>query len=180
LRWDAGRYGKTALETIAAHPGDAQQTRAQQLLEAKNRYEQPQAAHPLAANLVVHPPDNALPDSFLAQDWRSGDDYNIPTCLNAATAIKCDVFVKDVKAAGSPQIIIVLGATVSGFDRDAAGTWRLSAQWQSFCSETTEALRKGEFAAAAAMPSPWPDLDVAGQLLRAAPPNRFTYSCPKS
>jgi hypothetical protein len=181
LRWDAGHYGKAALEAIAGHPGDAsQQTRAQQLLEAKNRYEQPQAPHPLASNLVIHPPDGTLPDSFLAQDWRIADDYNIPACLHAATAIKCDVFVQDVRGEGSPQILIVLGATVSGFDRDAAGTWRLSAQWQSFCTDMTEALRKGDFAPAAAMPSPWPDLNVAGQRLRVAPPNRFTSSCPKT
>ena len=32
----------------------------------------------------------------------------------------------------------------------------------------------------AAVPSPWPDLTVAGQRVRVAPPNRFTYSCPKS
>ncbi|HXR87919.1 MAG TPA: DUF4153 domain-containing protein [Stellaceae bacterium] len=183
LRWDAGRYGKAALETVAARPGDSAsplKTRAGLLLAAKSRYDQQESPHPLAENLVIHAADGKLPDSFLAQDWRVANDYNIPACLHAATTVKCEVFVKDLKGDGSPQIIIVLGATVSGFDRNAAGTWRLSAQWQSFCSDMTEALRKGEFAAAAAAPSPWPDLDVAGQRLGVAPPNRFTYSCPKT
>ena len=116
---------------------------AARLLEAKNRYEQTQSPHPLAANLVVHAPDGKLPDSFLAQDWRVANDFNIPTCLRAAAAVKCDVFVKDVKGDGSPQIIIVQGANVTGFDRDAAGTWRLSARWLSHCRDTIEALRDG-------------------------------------
>jgi hypothetical protein len=183
LRWEAGRYGKAALETIAERQGtrDASlRETANSLLTAKNRYDPPQSLHPLAANLVIHSPDGTLPDSFLAQDWRVASDFNIPTCMHATTTIKCDVFVKDIKGDGSPQILIVQGATVTGFDRDATGAWRLSAQWQSRCSDTVEALRNGEFAAAAAEPLPWPDLDVAGQRLRFAPPNTLTTACPKS
>jgi hypothetical protein len=182
LRWEAGRYGKAALESVAAREGDSSangRNRVGLLLAAKSRYDQGETPHPLAANLDIHSPDGKLPDSFLAQDWRVTTDYNIPACLHAATAVKCEVFVKDVKGDGSPQIIIVLGATVTGFDRNAAGVWRLSAQWQSHCGETTEALRKGEFAAAAAVSPPWPDLEVAGQRLPYAPPSVFTYTCPK-
>jgi hypothetical protein len=183
LRWDAGSYGKAALETIAARPGDgnaALPTRAKQLLDAKNRYEQPQALHPLAENLIIHSPDGKLPDSFLAQDWRIANNFNIPACLRIATPVKCDVFVKDVKGEGSPQIIIVVGVTATGFDRDAAGTWRLSAEWASHCGDATQALRNGEFAAASAEPPAWPDLEVAGQRLHFAPPAMFTPTCPKS
>ncbi len=183
LRWDAGRYGKAALETIAAAQNGRDaglRDTAARLLEAKNRYEQTQSPHPLAANLVVHAPDGKLPDSFLAQDWRVANDFNIPTCLRAAAAVKCDIFVKDVKGDGSPQIIIVQGANVTGFDRDAAATWRLSAQWLSHCRDTTEALRDGRFTAAAPEPPPWPDLEVAGQRLRFTPPSTFTSVCPKS
>jgi hypothetical protein len=99
--------------------------------------------------------------------------------LHAAETAKCDVFVKDVKGDGSPQIIIVQGNSVTGFDRDAAGTWHLSAQWLSLCNDATEALRNGDFAAASSQPPPWPDLEVAGQRLRFAPPSAPT-TCPKS
>lgn len=184
LRWNAGRFGKAALETLAASQNDdaASRESAGRLLEATNRYQPPQSPHPLAENFIVHSPDGKLPDSFLAQDWRIANDFNIPTCLHLETTIKCDVFVKDVKGDGSPQIIIVQGPTATGFDRDAGGTWHLSAQWQSqsLCSDTTQALRNGEFAAAAPEPPPWPDLEVAGQRLRFAPPRVITSTCPKS
>lgn len=183
LRWEAGRYGKEALETIAASQGGRDsglRDAASNLLQAKNRYEQTQSSHPLIANLIVHSSDGKLPDSFLAQDWRVANDFNIPTCLHAAVTIKCDVFVKDVKGDGSPQILIVQGATITGFDRDAAGFWHLSAQWLSRCSDTTEALRNGEFAAAAEQRQPWPDLEVAGQRLHFAPPIALTSACPKT
>jgi hypothetical protein len=178
LRWDAGRYGKAALETFAGRDSSLRDTAAR-LLEAKNRFEQPQSPHPLDANLIVHSPDGKLPDSFLAQDWRIPNEFNIPACLHATATVKCDVFVKDVKGDNSPQIIIVQGGTVTGFDRDAAGTWHLSARWQSLCSDTTKDLREGRFSATAPEPSPWPDLDVAGQRLRFAPPSVPT-TCPKS
>jgi hypothetical protein len=183
LRWDAGRYGKAALETIAARAGNndaSLQNRAKQLLDAKNRYEQPQAPHPLTENLIVHSPDGKLPDSFLAQDWRVANNFNIPACLHAAATVRCDVFVKDVRGDGSPQIIIVFGSVVSGFDRDAAGIWRLSAQWRSLCGDTGRALRDGEFTAAAAETPLWPDLEVAGERLRFTPPTGSFPTCPKS
>lgn len=179
LRWDAGRYGKAALETLAARSDSGLHDEAARLLEAKNRYEPPQAAHPLASNLTIHAPDGTLPDSFLAQDWRVPNDFSIPTCLRTASTAKCDVFVKDVKGDGSPQIIILQGNSLSGFDRDAAGTWHLSAHWLAPCSDTAQDLRNGDFAAAPAQSPPWPDLEVAGQRLHFAPPNSPT-TCPKS
>jgi Domain of unknown function (DUF4153) len=179
LRWDAGRYGKAALEALAARSDSSLREAAGRLLEAKNRYEEPQAPHPVIANLTIHSADGTLPESFLAQDWRVSDVFSVPTCLHAAETAKCDVFVKDVKGDGSPQIIIVQGNSVTGFDRDAAGTWHLSAQWLSLCNDATEALRNGDFAAASSQPPPWPDLEVAGQRLRFAPPSAPT-TCPKS
>jgi len=179
LRWDAGRYGKAALETIAARGDSSLHDAAGRLLAAKNRYEQPQTPHPVIANLTIHSPDGKLPDSFLAQDWGTPVDFSIPSCLRAATSAKCDVFVKDVKGDGSPQIIVVQGSSVSGFDRDAAGTWHLSARWVSSCGDTTQGLLSGDFAGAAPEPQPWPDLDVAGQRLRFAAPSAPAV-CPKS
>lgn len=180
LRWDAGRYGKAALETFAARNDGSLHDAAGRLLEAKNRFEQPQAPHPLTANLTIHSADGTLPDSFLAQDWRVANDVSMPLCLRATSTAKCDVFVKDVKGDGSPQIIIVQGTNVTGFDRDAAGTWHLSAHWLSLCGDTTEALHNGDFAGAAPQPPPWPDLEVAGRRLRFAPPNALGPTCSKS
>jgi hypothetical protein len=180
LRWDAGRYGKAALESIAAGQSDANlRDTASRLLAAKNRFAQNQAPHPLAANLDIHTADGKLPDSFLAQEW-SANDYTLPACLHTTGAIKCDVFVKDLKGDGSAQVIVVQGTTIAGFDRDADGVWHLSARWISSCSDTTQAVQKGDFAAAPPQPPLWPDLDVAGQRLRFTPPNRFPTTCPKS
>ena len=181
LRWDAGRYGKAALENLAAGDGDKGfREAASQLLAAKNRYQQGEATHPLASNLVIHSPDGTLPDSFMSQDWRVPKDFSVPNCLRATTSARCDVFVKDMKGDGSLQIIIVQGAAVTGFERDAIGTWHLTARWMSSCSDTTKALQKGDFTAAPAVPPPWPDLDVAGQRLHLEPPITVGSSCPKS
>jgi hypothetical protein len=112
----------------------------------------------------------------LAHDER----YSIPACLRTTANAHCDAFVKDLKGDGSPQIILVEGSIATGFDRDAAGTWHLAARWLSQCSDTTHALGKGDFAAAALLPSPWPDLDVAGRRLHFAAPNPPASACPKS
>jgi len=182
LRWEAGRYGKAALETIAARPGgrDAPvQTRAKQLLDTKNRYELPEAAHPLASNLVVHTPDGKLPDSFLAQDWHAASNPGyVPFCLRLASNAKCDVFIRDLKGDGTPQIIIVDSATIVGFDRDATGYWRASATWVAHCQDAITALHNGQLAAPA--PPPWPDLEVAGEHLHLAPAPVYPATCPKS
>jgi hypothetical protein len=179
LRWDAGRFGKAALATIAARQGDSRHDEATRLLDAQNRYAQPEAPHPLAANLTIHSADGTLPDSFLTQDWRVANDFSIPLCLRAASTAKCDAFVKDLKGDGSAQIIIVQGNAVTGFDRDTAGTWHMTAHWISFCSDTNRALLNGDFTAMAPEPSPWPDLDVAGQRLHVAAPSA-PVTCPKS
>jgi hypothetical protein len=179
FRWDAGRYGKDALEAIVARQGDRLHDDANRLLAAKNRFAPPEASHPLAANLTIHSADGTLPDSFLTQDWSAPNDVNIPLCLRTTSTVKCDVFVKDVKGDGSPQIIIVQGGTISGFDRDATGTWHLTARWISSCSDTNRALLNGDFAAAAPEPMAWPDLEVAGQRLHVEAPGS-PASCPKS
>lgn len=100
--------------------------------------------------------------------------------MHAAPSAKCDVFVKDVKGNGSPQIIIIEGGSVTGFDRDPAGIWRLSARWATPCSDTMQALRNGEFAAVGPEAPAWPDLDVAGQRLRFTPGANPQVTCPKS
>ena len=173
LRWDAGRFGKAALETIIARQGDSDtklHDDASRLLAATNRFEPNQPTHPLAGNLTIHTADGKLPDSFLTQEWSPSDD-TLPICLRAAASPKCDVFVKDVKGNGAVQVIIVQGNTATGFDRDTTGIWHLTARWISLCGDTNRALQNGDFAAAAPEPAPWPDLEVAGQRLHFAAPS---------
>jgi hypothetical protein len=183
LRWDAGRYGKAALESLAARRGQADapiRDAASRLLDAKYRYQPAEASRPIASNLIVHAADGTLPKSFLEQDWRAAGDPSVPLCLRTVAAIKCDAFVKDLRGDGSAQILVVQGAEVTGFDQDAAGKWRVSGRWLSSCPDGTRALHEGQFAAAAPEPPAWPDLDVAGRRLRFAQPNAFGPVCPKS
>jgi hypothetical protein len=191
LRWNAGRYGKAALEELAARQGDAyaaMREKANNLLHATEmRHELPErivATRPDESNLRLHTPDGKLPAGFLAQDWSKQVLYDSPECLRLKSLqSKCDIFVKDLKGNGSQQIIVVPEDAygISRYDRDAKGVWHFSGYWRTRtagCASLNKALRAGQFSGSMPPPSRWVDLRVAGQLLIFTPNEPREYAMP--
>jgi hypothetical protein len=174
LRWSGERYGKVALERLAADQGNAQRIRdgANLALTATSQWAARNAAPTeaeRAAAISVYPSGKPLPANFLRQDWAKGERWLQPQCLNDSSK-HCDAFQMDLDGDGTDEIIMVETSapsrafvlTVSG------GTWIIAGQLAGgvACDGVLPALREGRFNQAV---SPMKDLQVAGRTLRVAP-----------
>ncbi len=179
LRFDGGRYGRVALETLKARTGGPQDVaiaeRADRALKMTNRYMGNAVAPPttetLAANITVYPAGRSLPDGFVTTAWDKPAPFGgVPQCLTQAAA-KCDAFFVDVDGDGSAEILIVAPTGYPQnalFKSDADGKWQKVGSFAGTlrCDPTIAALKAG---AVKPVPPLWPDLEVAGKRFRFTP-----------
>jgi hypothetical protein len=160
LRFEGGRYGRDALETLkqrSTGPDAAllqREATAALALADKDRWNPPKrfsAPVSVAANLTIWPKGTQLPASFLAQKWEVQADREKPSCLTSKNG-KCEAFVLDANGDGKQEILLV-ESTGPGLGRlyseKADGAWAAIAMMSyrhTACKPLMEKLRKGEFA----------------------------------
>jgi hypothetical protein len=153
LRFDSGRYGRAALDQLAAATdGPLAMTiarRAKETLALQNRFQTRPApqltAQDRIANMVVHPTGAALPSRFAEQDWSAFPRrWQLPPCLTATAW--CDAFVVDLNDDGKPEILLFArsGVAAVAFTENDDGTWRsLGTIANLNCSGVRDALKTG-------------------------------------
>lgn len=158
LKFHSGRYGKAALEKLAARTegpnAGAIAERARQAKALLTPWDAALRAGPSqrAANIaVVHPRGQALPDSFLQQDWTTEKQWQRPRCLAAAGA-RCQAVLIDLDGDGAVEILLFdlsrhRGGLTSGAFKagsDATRTW-LGPIPNVHCALVLDALETGQF-----------------------------------
>jgi hypothetical protein len=174
LRFKSGRYGLQALERLSGMQEGSDAVRisqkAKQALDWRNRRDvdrdfaraTPQSR---AANItVLGPAPNALPDSFLQQDWDTNSlPFHVPQCLTGND--KCEAIMSDLDGDGTPEILLFGGATRNAaFKRLGDGRWiPVGSVLNADCSGVRDALRAGKFEVAAPR---FKDIEADGRRLR--------------
>jgi hypothetical protein len=179
LHRDGGRFGRAALERLAASQNPLIAGPAKDALTQRYvRFTPPPAPEPakLAKRFKVHPVGTALPDSFVRQNWRS--DRN--SCFNdtLSEGRVCDVVIVDI--AGSQDVIVISSFGENTFRQMAfyrleGSEWKLYGERQgTLCDADYHALLGGRFAAIAPRQQ---DIQVNGRRLAFEPP-RDDSTCP--
>ncbi len=175
LRFGGGRYGKSALEQLAAQGGAAGEraTEAQQRDSRQRRQEATITPEIRRANIKVWPDKRSLPDSFLRQDWSKG--WPLPSCLTAKA--ECEAFFGDLTSDGVAEVLLSASGMISAY-QEQEGRWELIGRLEpGNCPGLAEAMRAGNLAPA---PPRFADLDVAGQRLRLETGRTPLSGCGKS
>lgn len=170
LRFDAGRFGREALERLEDFTGPdqanvRQKAAAARELEQKSSDSRPAERPDLAETLTVLPEGAALPDGFAATDFGKLDPaYLVPACLTRTTST-CRALILNVDADPEPEVGVLNSLRVVLFDRGTDGAWTLAGHYDSPC------LNSDQFDAALAKgfrptPSDRADLIVGGERLR--------------
>lgn len=182
LKFDGARYGMEALNKLKAGASgpDAALVReqAEATLQKKHRWASGNApaeavtANEIAANITVWPAGSALPASFLSQNWKAHEEaWTLPQCLKLKNKA-CQAWLIDLSGDNKADILLVGPETHLDppvFVQDPSGAWNLAASMPrtlARCKELQQALEKGTYRA---VPSPFKDLEVAGQRLQIQP-----------
>lgn len=170
LRWESGRFGRAALQAMAAGQGvPAGQAWAQQatrLLAQTRRYDsQPEksmSAEDVARQFDVHPRGRSLPPGFVAQVQGKEPGWEVRRCLKATQP--CPVWLGDLNGDGQDELLLFHGGWNGAVFLPAAAGWR---QAGSFATRGARgALDPAALDAAQAVAPQWQDLQVQGQRLR--------------
>jgi Domain of unknown function (DUF4153) len=157
LRYRAGRYGRQALERLAAQTEGPQASviagRANQALLAKGPWEIARAAPTTPAErrlhiTVISPNGAALPEGFVQQDWNAFQQrWKRPNCL--VSDVQCDAILTDLDGDGQPEILLFnlpVGAAAAFKKGLADGTWTyLGTVANANCPGVRDALHAGHF-----------------------------------
>ena len=157
LRYRAGRYGRQALEQLAAQTEGPQAAviaeRASRALRAKGPWEMRQAAPPTPAQrglhiTVVSPAGATLPEDFVQQDWNAFQQrWRLPNCL--VSDVRCDAILTDLDGDGQAEILLFNLPTgvAAAFKKGLAdGTWTyLGTVANANCLGVHDALHAGHF-----------------------------------
>lgn len=126
LRFDAGRYGREALERLKASR-DPEIARHARETDALNARPLPQPEKPDFGGVKVYPPGAKLPDSFVKQAW---DAETRGSCIGPGSVCKALIF--DLDGDGADEVL--LGATdLSDVFRFQNGRWELVGQTSARC-----------------------------------------------
>ncbi|MGO1077602.1 DUF4153 domain-containing protein [Inquilinus sp. CA228] len=178
LHSSGARYGRSALEQLAAQGGAAGERAAEtQWLGTRQRRQHRQEAaitpEIRRANIRVWPDGRSLPDNFLRQDWSTG--WPQPSCLTAKA--ECEAFFGDLTSDGVAEVLLSAGGMISAY-QEQEGRWELIGRLEpGTCPGLVEAMRAGNLAPA---PPRFADLDVAGQRLRLETGRTPVSGCGKS
>ncbi|MCY1645721.1 DUF4153 domain-containing protein [Caulobacter sp. SL161] len=166
LRFDAGRYGREALEGLKASANPEIAKRAGEALAPDyNRPSRaPEAPKKLdLSKIKAYPTGARLPDDFVSQTW--GEDTG-SICLMSGS--ECPALVMDVDSDGTADVLLGAGGEFDVFQK-RDGQWRKTAVADTACESPNidEALKAGDFAMIE--PSPRKDLRIGGQSLLIRP-----------
>jgi hypothetical protein len=172
LRWQSGRYGREALQAMAAGQGvpvgQGWERKAERLLAETNRYNpQPQQqmnAEELTQKFRVHPQGRSLPEGFvpfLQQD----KSWELRHCLQLPAG--CPVWLGDLDGDARDELLVFAngwsgavfvqtGQTHEGWRR--AGNFNVPGAKGRFDA--------AELDRAQVVPPQWRDLEIQGQRLR--------------
>jgi len=189
LRYRSARYGREALQTLAASGAGTQPDAVRRLAAnaLKERYEDRTAGHaparpPAAANLAVWPKGAQLPPGFLKQDWwASWHPAAPPGCLRGMGS-RCDAIVLDGDGDGKPDVLVLgeIRADGAALLSERDGQWRvigLAPMSLAACPGLQERLRAGDFTLAAAGLR---DIEVGGQRIVLTPQGPAALDCSAS
>jgi hypothetical protein len=172
LRWQSGRYGREALQAMAAGQGvpvgQGWERKAERLLAETNRYNpQPQQqmnAEELTQKFRVYPQGRSLPEGFvpfLQQD----KSWELRHCLQLPAG--CAVWLGDLDGDAREELLVF----ASGWSGAVfVQTGQTHEGWRRAGNFTVPGA-KGRFDAAEldraqAVPPQWKDLEIRGQRLR--------------
>jgi hypothetical protein len=158
LRFEGQRYGQAALERLArqgvgTQPGVVGKTAGDSLkLAGRPGFRANVAAATpasIAANVTVWPASDALPESFLRQDWKLTPEFNLPECLQRADQ-KCDALLFDADGDGQRDVLLIRSGYDGGYlfaqQERGQGAWRLAARMKGVhCKERLDDLRSGHY-----------------------------------
>lgn len=172
LRWESGRYGREALQAMAAGQGvpagQGWERKAGQLLAETNRYNpQPQKqmnAGELAQKFRVHPQGRSLPESFV-QHVRGDSSWELRHCLQSAAG--CPVWLGDLNGDAQDELLVFANGWSGAI---FVQTGQTSEGWRRAGSFSVPGARgrldAAELDRAQVLPPQWQDLEVQGQRLR--------------
>ena len=175
LRWNSGRFGRAALQALAAGTGvpagKPWAKQAAEMLAKTGRYtDAPQvhSAAQVAAKFVIYPAGKTLPATFVQYAQDDKNDWTLKNCLRAAG--QCTLWLGDLNGDGQDEI--VLFEDVSPNIR-APGTLFTLAQnrWRSVgmihSQGGEQAFAPALLESAQTAPSEWRDLNIGGKRFRA-------------
>ena len=169
LRYESTVYGRNALarlQSTAIGPNAAairdKSAEAAQLVDtAKSERRVVSRMH----NIAMRTPGQHLPESFIANNWKSIDDWPwmVPSCLSDESD-QCDAYLVRLSGDGRQNLLLLAprGSEGTLFGQDAGGTWRVLGRLQlpPSCVEERAALTQGAYKA---VPALLPDLEINGQ-----------------
>ena len=174
LRFHSGRYGLQALERLK-HKQDGPEAaqisqKANEALDWRNPWQGEQRTVRVTPVLrvvnitVIAPKGQALPESFVHQNWSAFPrQYVLPSCLVADA--KCEALMTDLDGDGQPEILLFgFPAGASAAFKLVDGTWTfLGAIANAQCAGVRDALRAEKFHTIAPAMR---DIEAAGRRLR--------------
>ncbi|KQQ39962.1 hypothetical protein ASF61_03880 [Duganella sp. Leaf126] len=170
LRFEGQRYGQQALQQLARQGVGPQPALvaagAAAALKRTNRWSTdsgPATAATIAANITVVPAGDALPASFIGQQWKKGNDQPLPDCLKDA-AQRCTALLLDADGDGRRDVLLQPYGYGESYlyQQQPDGRWVASARIASFCQPALERLRAGRYKL---VQPPMKAIDVDGMLL---------------
>jgi hypothetical protein len=170
LRFKSARYGRAALDQLAARTGGpnaaAIAANAKAALAKTYAYEPPKAAtaEEIAQHLTVYPQGSALPAGFLdkaaSEGWFQGCFTDNPS--------HCDAILLDVDGDAVPEVLVKgrSSLTINVFTARGGAWSRFGTIWFPDCAALDAALKAGK---AKAVPSALRDIEIEGMRFRVDP-----------
>ena len=170
LRWDSGRFGREALQAMAAGQGvPAGQTwdkQAARLLAQDSRYDhRPQtqmSAQQLEEKFKVYPQGRSLPQSFLRYAQGRQLPWELQRCLKAAAS--CPVWLGDLNGDKQDELLLFGNGWNGAVFMAAGDNWRQAGYFRA--SGVRDKLEPAQLDSAQKIAPQWSDLQVQGQRLR--------------
>lgn len=193
LKFYGARYGKQALQNLKTSTKGADaatiRARAEAAIKNQNKWDAENNRHPIAsasdvaANIAVWPKNNALPKSFLNQNWSELKKYRteLPPCLTSRDR-KCDAYLIDFNGDSNPEILLKsaenYGQLMIVLTQGSDAKWNIAGTIESslmFCKESLQDLAEGKYRLAAPL---YKDLEIGGRRFQFDPAAARDAKCP--